>query len=248
MKVEQIKLDNALMNFNYILYSQETKNAWCVDPFDAGRIKAFLEQHQLTLKGILTTHGHWDHTQGNQELQNHYQCSIIDRESEGNFTFDEHYFLSCESIPGHTMDHLLFLLLKDGKQQAAFVGDTLFHNGVGNCKMGGDVELLYESVLKLKTIIDPEARVYPGHDYVDSNLAFSLDLMPDDEILKKEKKIVAEEDLRGERYTFARELKTNLFLNCDSEKLQKHIAQKYAINIDSEKECFMALRKLRDRW
>ena len=61
----------------WICVNEETKEAFVVDPADgAEQIEAKLAQNQWTLKGILLTHGHFDHIGAVEALRNAYQVPV----------------------------------------------------------------------------------------------------------------------------------------------------------------------------
>lgn len=55
-------------NYLWLFHRTENSEAWVVDPGDSQRILAALEEHKLTLSGILITHHHPDHTGGIDDL------------------------------------------------------------------------------------------------------------------------------------------------------------------------------------
>ena len=66
--------------------------------------------------------------------------------------------------------------------KAVFSGDTLFNAGVGNCRNGGNVHDLYQTVVNIYDELDDEVIVYPGHDYLLNNLKFSKSVSLSDDI------------------------------------------------------------------
>jgi hydroxyacylglutathione hydrolase len=80
MKIHTMFCHNSLRNVIHIFYDEKTKEAICVDPFDAEQVIRFLEQHQLRLKYIVNTHEHFDHIRGNQKLKKHSEALFIKRE------------------------------------------------------------------------------------------------------------------------------------------------------------------------
>ena len=73
--------------------------------------------------------------------------------------------------PGHTRSHVC--LLAHGDAPALFCGDTLFNAGAGNCHNGGDPGLLYETFVNQLARLPDTTRVFPGHEYMARNLAFT---------------------------------------------------------------------------
>ena len=85
--------------------------------------------------------------------------------------------LECLDTPGHTMCHIC--LRSHGDEPALFSGDTLFNAGAGNCHNGGNPEDLYATFVDQLAKLPGATRVYPGHDYIENNLRFTLAREPD---------------------------------------------------------------------
>ena len=79
--------------------------------------------------------------------------------------------------PGHTMCHVCLRSHTD--QPALFCGDTLFNAGAGNCHNGGHPEELYKTFDRAARQAAASTLIYPGHDYIENNLRFTLDREPD---------------------------------------------------------------------
>ena len=77
-----------------------------------------------------------------------------------------------------TLAHLCLLLEGPGGPKGIFSGDTLFNAGVGNCHNGGDPEVLFETVSKQLKDLPGDVLLYPGHEYLENNLGFTLDREP----------------------------------------------------------------------
>jgi hydroxyacylglutathione hydrolase len=80
--------------------------------------------------------------------------------------------LECLDTPGHTMCHIC--LRSHTETPALFSGDTLFNAGAGNCHNGGNAQDLYTSFVEQLAKLPDETQVYPGHDYIENNLRFTL--------------------------------------------------------------------------
>ena len=61
---------------------------------------------------------------------------------------------------------------------ALFCGDTLFNAGAGNCHHGGHPKDLYHTFSSQLAKLPDETLIYPGHDYIENNLRFTLDREP----------------------------------------------------------------------
>lgn len=64
-------------------------------------------------------------------------------------------------VPGHSPGSVLVLL---PDEQICFTGDLLFRGGVGRTDLqGGNTAQLKESLHKVKEMLPPETRIFPGH-------------------------------------------------------------------------------------
>ena len=109
-----------------------------------------VEEEQLTVTHLLTTHSHPDHVAGDDELVQRFGLEIVkgDLETGG-------LVVRALETPGHSDDGLSFVL----NEIVCFTGDTLFRDAVG----GGDVERVRRSVMDVLMPLPPETRVLPGH-------------------------------------------------------------------------------------
>ena len=90
--------------------------------------------------------------------------------------------LECLDTPGHTMCHIC--LRSHTEQPALFSGDTLFNAGAGNVHNGGDVHAMYTSFADQLAKLPGNTLLYPGHDYIETNLKFTLAREPDNAAAK----------------------------------------------------------------
>lgn len=238
---------NSERNFSYLIYNDH--QAWVIDPFDPHPIIDYIKKNNLKLQGILNTHQHWDHIKGNSELKNRLGQDSLALNNDDQVHLDNDNYLRVINSPGHTLEHQIFIWNQKGKQIGAFTGDTIFNSGVGNCKHGGNPEMLFETIKKLRTL--PSGIViYPGHDYAKRNLQFALSLDPENEDIKNYlEKLEHLESEEGLNWTLGEEMKFNPFFRLDSLKIR----QKLNLNLidDSqtmERDVFLGLRKLRDNW
>jgi glyoxylase-like metal-dependent hydrolase (beta-lactamase superfamily II) len=76
MRVQTIPLNAD--NFGYILSNEATGNAAVIDVSNQpGQMTAALSENGLNLKMILTTHKHWDHANGNNEMKTNFPGWLI---------------------------------------------------------------------------------------------------------------------------------------------------------------------------
>ena len=128
----------------YLVWDEATRDAYFVDsgaPLEP--LLAVVESEGLDVKALLTTHGHHDHVDGDEELRRRFGVTGV-QSAEWTETIP---------TPGHSDDHVVFF--GDG---LCFSGDLLFKDAVG----GGDAATIRASVLRLLELPD-ETRVLPGH-------------------------------------------------------------------------------------
>lgn len=114
-----------------------------------------VEAHELTPTHLLVTHGHGDHTAGNETLRRRFGLELVERACD-RFQAGE---LSIEVLttPGHSADSLSFLI----NGSACFSGDTLFAGSVGGS--GSGFADLRRSIMEVLLALPPATRILPGH-------------------------------------------------------------------------------------
>lgn len=145
-----------------------------IDP--GGEPEKILEEiknQKAKLKYIINTHGHPDHTFGNERIRKETTAPILIHEAEKDFIKFKadnflkqgdkikigNIFLKVLHTPGHTRGSICLL-----GENFIFTGDTLFKEGFGRTDLpGGSQKDLEKSLEKLKEILKPGMVVYPGH-------------------------------------------------------------------------------------
>lgn len=160
-------------NFSYIIADETTKDAAVVDSsFNAGEITRILKTEKLTLKYLINTHGHSDHTAGNQELQLMFGAKLVAhtlskisaevKVGDGDTICLGKISIDIIHTPGHTPDSICLLVDK----KKLLTGDTLFVGECGRTDLpGGNSKSLYDSLFNKLLKLDDAVEVYPGHDY-----------------------------------------------------------------------------------
>ncbi|NTW76787.1 MAG: hydroxyacylglutathione hydrolase [Syntrophaceae bacterium] len=176
LSVEQFRYDAD--NFSYVIYGK--KQAMIIDGGAWREILAFLNNNSLSPEIVTNTHGHYDHTSGNDELRKLTKDQFWDFAA---YSDDREIQLEGEKIfvwrtPGHTFDSVCFYT-----GRSLISGDTLFNGTIGNC-FSGDLKSFYFSIKRLMTLPD-DTIIYAGHDYVKDSLAFARRLEPDNKNIDK---------------------------------------------------------------
>jgi hydroxyacylglutathione hydrolase len=264
MKIYQKYTGSSYRNFCYLLQNTEKNEIWCFDPWDGEQVETWMDEIGGTLKGIINTHEHWDHVQGNEYLKKRHQCAIYAHKRgkgkvpgatnflvEGDkLVIDESTHLLVWDTPGHTFAHLCLLLVVEGTEQAIFTGDTLFNAGVGNCHNGGDPEVLYETIDQRFQGLADDIKVYPGHEYLGNNLRFTLEREPGNNEAQKmlgqwEKSSPEDSPIVT---NMAQEKEINTFLRLNNAEVMEGLAISGPKGPGQRKEVFLRLRELRNNW
>lgn len=238
---------------NLIWLLTHENHAWVVDPGDAVPVLDALEQHVLTLKGILITHHHYDHVQGVEDLLGTLGSMPVYGPAHSPFDKITHpvregdsvqvgpWTLQVLELPGHTLDHIAYV-----HPQAAFVGDTLFTAGCGRL-FEGRPEQMAESLLKLRALPD-ETLIYCGHEYTWANIHFAAITEPHNAAIALRRARTIDCYQRDELCVpemLAVEKATNPFLRFDHPALKAQLLQRGAE--DTPASLFAVLRAWKDQ-
>lgn len=264
MIVEQIWTGNRLRNFNYLIVCPETGEALAVDPLDHVKCLDRVREQGWTITQIVNTHEHGDHTGGNSAMIAATGAKLLAHENAGARISGIDRGLKAGDVikvgrtvelialdtPGHTMSHVCLLSKTD--QPALVSGDTLFNAGAGNCHNGGHPEKMYETFASQLAALPEDTRIYPGHDYITNNLAFTLDREPGN---AQAKALLAELEGNHDRAqarvtTLAREKEINTFFRLRSPDVIERLRENFPdLPADpSPRDVFLKLRELRNAW
>lgn len=177
----------------YIGYNDDTREAFIVDPGDdARRISQAVREQKLNVKGILLTHGHFDHIMAVPELKEEFGAPVYAHEAEEALLEDTQMNLSAPWV-GRALSLSAERLLKDGErlelagfeiqaihtpghtaggvsyylaaEQVLFSGDTLFRGSYGRVDLptASGADIVRSINEKLLPLPE-ETAVYPGHE------------------------------------------------------------------------------------
>ena len=191
MEIKQIKLSRMAV-FCYLVADENTKTCALIDPaFDTDRILSEADRLQYRVTHIINTHGHSDHTAGNQGIKAATGARLLIHELDAgrlgkvmHKTFsrilggkgsprpdglqhDDDFVRIGETplrvihTPGHTPGSIC--LYTEGH---LFTGDTLFVGAVGRIDLPGGSRLQMRMSFREKIFTLPaDTTVWPGHDY-----------------------------------------------------------------------------------
>ncbi|OPY90698.1 MAG: Hydroxyacylglutathione hydrolase [Syntrophus sp. PtaU1.Bin208] len=220
-------------NLGYLIFGNRT--AMAVDGGAVDEILAFLKKHQLELLFVANTHGHYDHTPGNESLLRHSRATFLDcptLAAQGRLEL-EGETIAVYATPGHTGDSLCFHV-----DSILLTGDTLFNGTVGNC-FSGDTHGFYRSIKKILTL-PPSTIIYAGHDYVRDSMAMARHLEPENPALDK---FLSFYDPDHVYSTLADELRINPYLRFNEEPIVR-LLREMGLPCDSEEERWQSLMSL----
>ena len=198
MIVKQIWTANAYRNFNYLIACSETGEALAIDPLGSrevfqGRQGRRMDdhpdpEHARASRPYGRQRGLGPAKTGAKVLAHKNAKDKIAGMARGLSAGDvikvgKTVELEALDTPGHTMCHVCLLSHTD--QPALFCGDTLFNAGAGNCHNGGHPEELYKTFDQQLARCPPSTLIYPGHDYIENNLRFTLNREPDNASARK---------------------------------------------------------------
>ncbi len=178
----------------YLLAAPELHEAVIIDAPAGiwAEIEPLLASEQCRLRELWLTHGHWDHTQGGAELVRATQARVRahcdDRILIENPGVMEAYMIpgvrleplkidefvaqgqrwaalgetiEVRHVPGHCPGNVAYYV---AGLRAVFVGDALFHGGIGRTDLpGGSLEALERSIREQLYTLPGDTVVYPGH-------------------------------------------------------------------------------------
>lgn len=156
-------------NFSYLISDRATGLAAVVDPsYDPAHMLDISRRDGLTLIYLINTHGHPDHTNGNDLIIAETGARVIahpllkpDIPAEDGAVLPlGESTLNFIHTPGHTADSICILA---GKY--LLTGDTLFVGKVGGTRIGRDARLMYESLHQKLLVLPDDTIVCPGHDF-----------------------------------------------------------------------------------
>jgi len=165
-------------------------DAGCYSDKEKERLTAFVAENGLKPVALINTHGHFDHTVGNEFLCSRYGIDAylherdfynIEKAAEHAASFDMHLkklplpkalgsevkfgntALQVLHTPGHSLGSVSLYAKNEG---VVFTGDTLFRGSIGRSDFeGGDLNALMSSLHLVLMALPSETEVLPGHGF-----------------------------------------------------------------------------------
>lgn len=233
-------------NYTYVVEAEG--QAAVIDPGEASPSLRALDRSGATLRAVLCTHAHFDHTGGSEELSRRTGCEVWLPDASpldwshvvGPLAF------TVLRTPGHSADSVCLYLPPSGRQPGdVFTGDTLFVGGCGRI-FSRPAETMWASLQRLAAL-PVDTRVYCGHDYTLENYEFALTLEPDNNAVRarlEQVRALIEDNRFTVPSTIAQELATNPFLRATDPMLKRAVGMEDA----SDVEVFAEVRRRKDRF
>jgi glyoxylase-like metal-dependent hydrolase (beta-lactamase superfamily II) len=192
MLVQMFTVGGLLTNC-YVVGCEQTKEALIIDPGfndsrEAEKIFSFIKEKSFSLKFVLNTHGHPDHTCGNEIVKEKFNMPILIHEfdapmlgktgrrvaeflsfrssspkpdillHDGDLVKFGRIMLRVMHTPGHSRGGISLLGDKE-----VFTGDTLFFGSIGRTDFPDSSEPDMRASLKKLATLPDHFIVYPGH-------------------------------------------------------------------------------------
>ena len=175
----------------YLLCNMDIKECVLIDPADSqDEISRMIDESGCSLKGILLTHGHFDHIMAADAVRDKYGVKVYASCDEKNTLEQPHinlgeayglklsvkadvwhkdgeilklagFDIEVLHTPGHTEGGSCYYIREIG---VLFSGDTLFCGSVGRTDFpGGSMSEIVRSIKEKVMALPDDTKVYPGH-------------------------------------------------------------------------------------
>ena len=175
----------------YLLCNMDIKECVLIDPAASqDEISRMIDESGCSLKGILLTHGHFDHIMAADAVRDKYGVKVYASCDEKNTLEQPHinlgeayglklsvkadvwhkdgeilklagFDIEALHTPGHTEGGSCYYIREIG---VIFSGDTLFCGSVGRTDFpGGSMSEIVRSIKEKVMVLPDDTKVYPGH-------------------------------------------------------------------------------------
>ncbi len=234
-------------NYIWLIRQADNPNVIAVDPGTSSELQDYLTSNQLQLSKVLITHQHGDHINGLTEIKHKWpEAEIIvpalpfqgERlagtacQGGEQFSVFEDVTLQVFHVPGHTLNHLIYLFTPTDGHPILCCGDTLFSAGCGRIFEGSPAQMY--SSLQLINQLPENTVLCPTHEYTLSNLKFARVIEPENSAIIKQQanvELLRQQQLPSLPVTLAAERSYNPFLRCEIKELQQRWQQDSALGL-----------------
>jgi hydroxyacylglutathione hydrolase len=240
MRIEQIPI--LADNYAYLIHDDEAGTVLAVDPAEPTPVLAAIAESGSTLTHILCTHHHWDHAGGNRGMLDVWPDAQVvgsgeDAEKIEGISLrvahkETRTFGGLNArilaVPCHTRGHVAYLF-----EDALFCGDTLFVAGCGRF-FEGNAREMHEALNGILGSLPGETRVYCGHEYTVSNLAFALHIEPHNDAARAKMAWARKRREEGRSTvpsTLAEEKTYNPFMRVDEADVQRACSSQDSVEV-----------------
>lgn len=249
--VKIIQIPTLWDNYTYLIISGS--EAAVVDPADYPPVKKEIIERNCTLKYVLITHHHIDHTGGVLKCKRIFGAQIVGPKDIGNPMVDNYakesdgisignISLTVLSTPGHTKTHVAYYC---DTLHALFSGDTIFPCGYGYINKDAE-KVMWESLKKIRSL-PGNTFIYCAHEYSIGTTSFACELDSDNEDLKRRfLNVKKRTEVRKPTVptTIKMEKDLNPFLRWDDMNLK----EKLGISNMGDFETFLKIRALKNEF
>ncbi|XP_024529553.1 hydroxyacylglutathione hydrolase cytoplasmic-like [Selaginella moellendorffii] len=244
-------------NYAYLIIDGASKQAAAVDPVKPESVLSAAKKHGAQVTMVLTTHKHWDHAGGNNEIKklvpgikvfggakDNVEGCTDPLEHGAELELSKDVKIKALHTPCHTKGHISYFVTHKSGDPAVFTGDTLFVAGCGKF-FEGKAQDMYHSLSEVLAELPPATRVFCGHEYTAKNLKFAMSVDPHNDALKQ-KVAWTEEQRRNHKptvpSTIREELQTNPFMRVNVKEFQVHMGESDPV------ELLASLRAAKDQF
>jgi len=222
-------------NYAYLVIA-DGGDAAIVDASEAGPVRDAIRREGVRARSIWSTHHHWDHVGGNEELAAELGLEVVGHESDrgrmpaltrgvatGDVVRVGDVAARCIHIPGHTLGAVAYFV-EAGSERVVFTGDTLFCAGCGRLFEGTPAQM-HSSLERLRAL-PSDTRVYCGHEYTQNNLRFAATIEPRNADVALARERADRLSAAGQPTvgtTLEEEGRTNPFLRIRSPEIRRHL-------------------------
>jgi hydroxyacylglutathione hydrolase len=190
MLVERIWTGNAYRNYNYLIACPRPAKRWPSTRWTTKVPAAAAKVRGWQITQMLNTHEHHDHTGGNAAVVAATGAKVIAHHKAGGkiagmdrgvqagdiIKVGKTVELECLDTPGHTMCHICLRSHTDSRRCSRATRCSMPAPATATTAA---TRLLYATFADQLAKLPDNTQVYPGHDYIENNLKFTLDREPD---------------------------------------------------------------------